>query len=170
MAPFMFSKQVYTRSTGNQYDVNNNTIGNMIGQELLHASTGDKPVSSFLGAALGSTPLALATGGNGHLGMAAVSGATTAIATPNTTRDSMAEQSVKKGLIGAGFGLAGGALAHSLSAAPKAVAGVTKTLPPLAAENQALIKRALKLKEGNISAADPVSYTHLTLPTKPMMW
>jgi len=160
MAPAMFAKQVYTRSTGNEYDVNNNTLGNMIQEELLNASTGDKPISSFLGAALGSTPMALATGGSGGLGpwasmgMPAFSGAMTAIATPNTTRDSMLEQSWKKGLIGAGFGLGGGALAHTLSAAPKAVAGVTKQLPPLAAENQSLIMRALKLAKGDVSAAD----------------
>jgi len=154
MAPFMFGKQVYTRSTGNQYDVNNNTLGNMVEQELLHAQTGDKPVSSFLGAAIGSTPIALATGGSGSLPSAALSGAVTAAATPNPTSDSMLEQSGKKGLIGAAFGLGGGALAHTLSAAPKAVAGVTKQLPPLAAENQSLIMRALKLAKGDISAAD----------------
>jgi len=157
MAPVMFGKQVYTRSTGNQYDVNNNTLGNMIEQELLHAQTGDKPVSSFLGAALGSTPVALATGGSGSLPMATLSGATTASLTPNTTRNSMLEETLKKAGIGGVMGLGGGAVAHSLSAAPKAVAGATKTLPPIAAENQSLITRALGIKPGNISAADLAS-------------
>lgn len=157
MAPAMFGKQVYTRSTGNQYDVNNNTLGNMVEQELLHAQTGDKPVSSFIGAALGSTPVALATGGNGNLWMSGLSGATTAALTPNTTQNSMGEETFKKVLIGAPLGIAGGAVAHSLSAAPKAVAGATKTLPPIAAENQALIGRALKIKPGNISASDLAS-------------
>lgn len=157
MAPVMFGKQVYTRSTGNQYDVNNNTLGNMVEQELLHAQTGDKPVSSFIGAALGSTPVALATGGNGNLWMSGLSGATTAALTPNTTQNSMGEETFKKVLIGAPLGIAGGAVAHSLSAAPKAVAGATKTLPPIAAENQALIGRALKIKPGNISASDLAS-------------
>lgn len=164
LAPAMFAKQVYARSTGSNQDVNSNTLGNMVDKELLAASTGDKPVSSFIGAAIGSTPIALATGGNaefagpimGKIVGSTAGGSLTAMLTPNTSQNSMFDESFKKGLVGGALGLGGGLFAHALTAAPKGAAFATKKLPPLAAEDQALAGRALGLQPSDISAADLV--------------